>query len=73
MSIVSVAVMAFEDAIGKVNWEFTNSRGMGALGPTVLRKMVTSGHEAIVKETHLQAKPVPLTMDKSVFAVCEAA
>ena len=66
-------VMAFEDAIGKVNWEFTNSRGMGALGPTVLRKMVTSGHEAIVKETHLQAKPVPLTMDKSVFAVCEAA
>lgn len=65
-------VNAFEEAIGKVNWEFTNSRGMGALGPTTLRKMRKSQHEELVKETHLQAKPVPLTMDKSVFAVCEA-
>ncbi len=66
-------VAAFEEAIGKVNWEFTNSQGMGALGPTILRKMKTSRHEQVVKETHLQAKPVPLTMDRSVFAVCEAA
>ena len=65
-------VNAFEEAIGRVNWEFTNSRGMGALGPTILRKMRKSMHEEVVKETHLQAKPVPLTMDKSVFAVCEA-
>jgi len=65
-------VQAFEEAIGQVNWEFTNSRGMGALGPTMLRKMVKSQHEEIVKETHLQAKPVPLTTDTSVFAVCEA-
>jgi hypothetical protein len=64
-------VNAFETAIGKVNWEFTNSQGMGALGPTILRKMMKSQHEEMVKETHLQAKPIPLTMDKSVFAVCE--
>jgi hypothetical protein len=66
-------IQAFEDAIGKVNWEFTNSRGMGALGSTTLRKMVKSQHEEIVKVTHVQAKPIPLTTDTSVFAVCEAA
>ncbi|MGY5879066.1 MAG: GH3 auxin-responsive promoter family protein [Candidatus Thorarchaeota archaeon] len=65
-------VVAFENAIGEVNWEFTNSRGMGALGPTILRKMKSSQHEEVVKETHLQAKPMPLTTDRSVFAVCEA-
>jgi hypothetical protein len=66
-------IQAFEEAIGKVNWEFTNSRGMRALGSTTLRKMVKSQHEEIVKETHVQAKPIPLTTDTSVFAVCEAA
>jgi hypothetical protein len=65
-------VDSFEDAIGKVNWEFINSQGMGALGPTILRKMVKSRHDEVVKETHLQAKPIPLTLDKAVFEVCEA-
>lgn len=65
-------VDSFEAAIGKVNWEFTNSQGMGALGSTILRKMVKSRHEEVVRETHLQAKPVPLTLDKSVLEVCEA-
>ncbi|MHA1963195.1 MAG: GH3 family domain-containing protein [Candidatus Thorarchaeota archaeon] len=65
-------VDSFEEAIGKVNWEFINSQGMGALGPTILRKMVKSRHDEVVKETHLQAKPIPLTMDKAVFEVCEA-
>lgn len=66
-------VHAFEEAVGNVDWEFINLRGMGALGPTVLVKMRTSQHEEIVKSTHLQAKPVPLTTDRSVFEVCEEA
>jgi len=65
-------VNAFEDALGKANWEFLNSRAMGGLGPTTLAKMRTSQHEELVKATHLQAKPVPLTTDRSVLAICEA-
>ena len=65
-------VKAFEDALGKSNWEFLNSRAMGGLGPTTLAKARTSLHEELVKATHLQAKPVPLTMDRSVLAMCEA-
>lgn len=65
-------VNAFEDALGKANWEFLNSRAMGGLGPTTLAKMRTSLHEELVKATHLQAKPVTLTTDRSVLAMCEA-
>jgi hypothetical protein len=65
-------VKAFEDALGKANWEFLNSRAMGGLGPTTLAKARMSLHEELVKATHLQAKPVPLTTDRSVLAMCEA-
>jgi acyl-CoA synthetase (AMP-forming)/AMP-acid ligase II len=64
-------VQAFEDALGQANWEFANSRGMGGLGPTTLEKLRVSAHEKLVRETHLQAKPVPLTTDMSVLDLTE--
>jgi hypothetical protein len=64
-------VQTFEDALGQANWEFANSRGMGGLGPTTLEKLRISAHEELVRQTHLQAKPIPLTDDTSVLSLTE--
>ncbi len=66
-------VAAFEEALGQSNMEFRFNRETGALGPTRLVIMRTSYFESVLKETHVQAKPVPLTTDTSVLAFCEEA
>jgi acyl-CoA synthetase (AMP-forming)/AMP-acid ligase II len=64
-------VLAFEDSIMENNNEFRVVRESGALGPTTLVKMKSSYSEDIVRETHLQAKPIPLTNDSKILAICE--
>jgi hypothetical protein len=65
-------VHAFEDSLGQTNLEFRFNRETGALGPTTLLRMRSSHFEDIVRSSHLQAKPTPLTTDTAVLAVCEA-
>ncbi|UCE09945.1 MAG: GH3 auxin-responsive promoter family protein [Candidatus Thorarchaeota archaeon] len=66
-------VAAFEDNIKYSNMEFKIVRESGALGPTRLLRMRRSLAEEVVRESHAQAKPVPLTTDTSVLALCEEA
>ncbi|MFW9845965.1 MAG: GH3 auxin-responsive promoter family protein [Candidatus Thorarchaeota archaeon] len=65
-------VSLFEKAIMKSNYEFYHSRAMGGLGPTRIRIMKSSFYEDIVRKTHVQAKPIHLTIDTSVLARCES-
>ncbi len=62
---------AFESAMKSINEEFRVVRETGALGPTVLRIMNRSYIEHIMRNTHLQAKPVTVSDDPEVLAVCE--
>ncbi len=64
-------VERFEEAIMKSNYEFRNSREMGGLGPTRISMMKSSYYEDIVRETHVQAKPIHLTTDTAVLGKCE--
>lgn len=61
----------FEDAISASNQEFRFNRETGALAPTRLMSMTSSAYESKVKDTHVQAKPVPLTTDTTVLETCE--
>ncbi len=65
-------VNAFEDNIRANNEEFRIVRDMKALGATVLMKMKSSHHEALVKATHIQRKPVPISTDTRILEMCEA-
>ncbi len=65
-------VGAFEDDIRSHNEEFRIVRDMEALGSTLLMKMKSSHYEGLVSESHIQRKPVPLTTDTEVLALCEA-
>ncbi|TFH05394.1 MAG: hypothetical protein E4H14_12840, partial [Candidatus Thorarchaeota archaeon] len=51
----------FDEAIGTINDEFQYVREFGSLGPTIVRKMVTSHTEKIIQNSHIQAKAQPLT------------
>lgn len=64
-------VMAYEDNLRENNEEFRIVRDMNALGPTVLLRMRTSFFENIAETVHIQAKPIPLTTDEKVLALCE--
>lgn len=64
-------VLAFEDAMGSINYEFMHSRETGGLGPTLLARMKSSVFEEKVKTSHIQAKPDSLTMNTDILAACE--
>jgi hypothetical protein len=64
-------VMSYEDCLRENNEEFRIVRDMNALGSTVLLRMRTSYFENIVETVHIQAKPIPLTTDDKVLALCE--
>ncbi|MHA1959853.1 MAG: GH3 family domain-containing protein [Candidatus Thorarchaeota archaeon] len=66
-------IVAFEEDIKASNGEFLVVRESGALGATKLARMKTSLAEEVVRRTHVQAKPIPLTTDTSVLATCEEA
>ncbi|MBD3406871.1 MAG: hypothetical protein GF411_12210 [Candidatus Lokiarchaeota archaeon] len=63
-------VFAFEDHLKQTNEEFRVVRETGALGPTSLVRMVKSHFEDIVKSSHIQAKPIPLTTDRKILESC---
>ena len=65
-------VGAYEDSLREHNEEFRIVRDMKALGATVLMRMRSSHHEALVKSTHIQRKPITLTTDTTVLEMCEA-
>jgi len=62
-------VIAFEDEIKATNTEFKILRETGALGPTQIEYMHKSFAEEVVRETHVQAKPIPLTDDTRVLDI----
>ncbi len=61
-------IRAFEHSLCEQNYEFEYVRTVGALNPTTLLKMQSSYHQRTAK--HIQAKPVTLTTDTSVFGIC---
>lgn len=65
-------LQVFEETIKESNLEFKIVRESGALGQTRLAVMRESYAEDMVRQTHLQAKPVPLTTDTKVLKMCEA-
>jgi hypothetical protein len=64
-------VMALEEALMADSEEFRIVRESGALGPTTVTRMKTSYFEKVVQTTHIQAKPMTLTTDTQVLAMCE--
>ncbi len=64
-------VHAFEDSIRENNEEFRIVRDMDALGPTRLVRMKRSYFEDVIETKHIQAKPIPLTTDTNLLAICE--
>ncbi len=64
-------VHAFEDSLREHNEEFRIVRDMNALGATTLVRMKRSYFEDLVETKHIQAKPVPLTTDVNLLAICE--
>ncbi|MGY5879069.1 MAG: GH3 auxin-responsive promoter family protein [Candidatus Thorarchaeota archaeon] len=51
----------FDETVGANNDEFQYVRDFGSLGPTIVRKMVSSHTENIIQNSHIQAKAQPLT------------
>jgi hypothetical protein len=67
-------VGAFEEHMKSINEEFRVVREMGAIGPTILRKLRASPVEEKIRTTgSIQAKPTPLTLDTNVLELCEEA
>jgi hypothetical protein len=64
---------AYETKMKAMNEEFRVVRETGALGATTLMRMRSSYFEEVVKNSHIQAKPIPLTTNESILAECEAA
>ncbi|NWF95590.1 MAG: GH3 auxin-responsive promoter family protein [Candidatus Thorarchaeota archaeon] len=65
-------VQTFEESMMSINPEFRVVREVGALGPTVLKRLKVPYFDEVVKQSHLQAKPHCLTTSKDVLSLCES-
>ncbi|MGD2072890.1 MAG: GH3 auxin-responsive promoter family protein [Candidatus Thorarchaeota archaeon] len=65
-------VHAYEDALKEYNIAYKVVKEMGGLGPTSLVRMKKSLFEDIVQRSHIQAKPLPLTLDTMILKRCQA-
>ncbi|NHJ13841.1 MAG: hypothetical protein EAX95_09190 [Candidatus Thorarchaeota archaeon] len=61
----------FEEAMMVSNNEYRIVREMGALGPTIMKRMKLPYSESVIRKSHIQAKPITLTTNPEVLAECE--
>jgi hypothetical protein len=60
---------AFDESVSAANGEFKHSLEFGALDPSVAVKMETSHTENIIKQNHIQAKSLPLSMAEETMTI----